>query len=35
MAMFPVPKRFRTLETSDLWVNLEDEPNRVDIDMRD
>ena len=35
MAMFPVPKRFRTLETSDLWVKLEDEPNRVDIDMRD
>ena len=34
-AMFPVPKRFNSLETSQLWVNLQDEPNRVDIDLRD
>ncbi len=32
---FPVPERFHHPETSKLWVILEKEPTRVDIDLRD
>ncbi len=32
---YPVPKRFFSKETSGLWVDLENEPSRVDIDLRD
>ncbi len=34
-ATYPVPKRFFASETSGLWVDLEREPTRVDIDLRD
>jgi hypothetical protein len=34
-AMFPVPKRFFSPETSGLWGDLEREPTRVDIDLND
>ena len=34
-ALYPVPKRFFSPETSGLWVDLEREPNRVDIDLKD
>ncbi len=34
-AAYPVPKRFFSRETSGLWVDLEKEPTRVDIDLRD
>ena len=33
--LYPVPKRFFSRETSGLWVDLEKEPTRVDIDLRD
>jgi hypothetical protein len=32
---YPVPKRFLSPETSGLWVILEREPTRVDIDLKD
>jgi hypothetical protein len=32
---YPVPKRFFSPETSGLWVDLEKEPIRLDIDLRD
>jgi len=34
-ASYPVPKRFFSRETSGLWVNLEKQPTRLDIDLRD
>jgi len=34
-ASYPVPKRFFSRETSGMWVDLEKEPTRVDIDLRD
>jgi len=33
--LYPVPKRFFSRETSGMWVDLEKEPTRVDIDLRD
>ncbi len=33
--MYPVPKRFYSPETSGMWVDIENEPTRVDIDLRD
>ena len=33
--LYPVPKRFLSTETSGLWVDLEKEPTRVDIDLSD
>jgi hypothetical protein len=32
---YPVPQRFFSHETSGLWVDIGDEPTRVDIDLRD
>ena len=32
---FGVPQRFRTVQTTDLEVNLDREPARIDIDLRD
>jgi hypothetical protein len=32
---YPVPKRFLNADTSELWVDLEKEPTRVDIDLKD
>jgi hypothetical protein len=32
---YPVPKRFFARETSGLWADLEKEPTRLDIDLRD
>lgn len=34
-ASYPVPKRFLSPQTSGLWVDLEKEPTRVDIDLKD
>lgn len=34
-ASYPVPNRFFKPETSGLWVDLEKEPARVDIDLKD
>jgi hypothetical protein len=34
-ALYPVPKRFFSPETSGLWVDLKKEPTRVDIDLKD
>jgi hypothetical protein len=34
-ALYPVSKRFFSPETSGLWVDLEKEPTRVDIDLKD
>lgn len=34
-ASYPVPKRFFSPETSGLWVDLEKELTRVDVDLRD
>ncbi len=33
--LYPVPKRFFSPETSGMWVDIGDEPTRVDIDLRD
>ena len=34
-ALYPVPNRFFSPKTSGLWVDLEKEPTRVDIDLKD
>jgi len=34
-ALYPVPKRFFSSETSGMWVDLENEPARIDIDLSD
>jgi hypothetical protein len=34
-AQYKVPKRFFLRETSGMWVDLENEPTQVDIDLRD
>ncbi len=33
--LYPVPKRFFSPETSGMWVDIGDEPTRVDIDLKD
>jgi hypothetical protein len=32
---FPIPPRFRSFQSSNLEVNLDQEPARIDIDLRD
>ena len=34
-AAYPVPSRFLSKETSGLWVDLDMEPTRLDIDLKD
>ncbi len=34
-ALYPGPKRYFSPETSGMWVDIENEPTRVDIDLRD
>ncbi len=34
-ALYPVPKRYFAPETSGMWVDIENEPTRVDIDLSD
>ncbi len=34
-ASYPVPKRFFSRETSGMWVDIGNEPTRVDIDLKD
>jgi hypothetical protein len=35
VASYPVPDRFFKPETSKLWIDLQKEPTRVDIDLKD